>query len=104
MNGTYARDWKPINFRGAIYYDPRQELGARANLARGVGDTYVAVPLALAMACAELRECGARYLLTHDEDGPLPKPREIQCRKPVGHDHNHFNGYLTWLNVNGGTL
>lgn len=68
----------------------------RANVARDIGDTYVAVPIALAAACAELRECGARYVMTHDEDGPLPQPQEIQCRKPEGHNHDHFNGYLTW--------
>lgn len=96
MNGTYARDWRPINYEGSIHYDPRHELAARANRARRAGDDYVAVPLALAMACAELRECGARYWMTHDEDGPLSTPQEIQCRKPDGHDYDHFNGYLNW--------
>lgn len=93
---TYARDWKPINFRGSIAYDPRQELAARADVARQLGDTYVAVPLALAAACAEIRECGVRFWLTSDEDGPLSEPQEIQCRKPDGHDYDHYNGYCSW--------
>lgn len=69
---------------------------ARADTARDLGDTYVAVPIALAAACAELRECGARFVMTHDEDGPLPTWQEIQCRKPENHDHDHYNGYLAW--------
>jgi len=96
MSGTYAQDWRPINCEGSIYYDPRQELAARADRARRGGDSYVAVPVALAAACAQLRECGARFVMTHDENGLLPAPQEIQCRKPEGHDYDHFNGYLTW--------
>lgn len=89
--------WKPINYEGAIYYDPRQELLARARRAERANDTYVAVPVMLAIACGNLRECGAKHTVTGDEDGPLPTPIEIQCRKPEGHDHrSHYNGYILW--------
>ncbi len=98
MNGTYAQDWKPINFRGTCHYDPRDELRARAAEARDRHDEWVAIPIALAAACVDLRECGARTLLRADEDGPLSEPVEIQCRKPSGHDYDHFNGYCTWPN------
>lgn len=90
--------WKPINWRGNWNYDPRGELRDRAEVARRNNDDYVAIPVKLALACAELSECGARYLLTADEDGLLREPIWIQCRRPSGHDSNqlHFNGYMSW--------
>lgn len=93
--------WQPINYRGVIHYDPRDELRARAEAACDDGTGCVMVPRALALACAELRECGARTVLHADEDGPLPTPQEIQCRKPEGHEHDHYNGYCHWPAVPG---
>lgn len=88
--------WKPINYEGSIYYDPREELLARAERARRGNDTYVAIPVKLAIACGNTRECGARTMLTGDEDGPFSKPIEIQCINPRDHDHMHYNGYTNW--------
>lgn len=92
--------WKPINWRGKWNYDPRGELRDRAEIARQNYDDYVAIPVKLALACADFRECGARMLLTHDEDGPLKEPQWITCRRPEGHELNvmHFNGYMSWEN------
>src|SRR5688500_8833246 len=95
---TMYEKWKPINYGGSIYSDPRDELRARARRAQDGNDSYVAIPGKLAIACSELRECNARTILTGDEDGPLNPPLEIKCRKPEGHPHMHYNGYVNWEN------
>lgn len=87
--------WKPINYEGTIYYDPRQELKARARRAELGHDTYVAVPIELAIACANLRECDATTVIHGDEDGPMP-PALIRCSKPELHNFDHSNGYISW--------
>lgn len=99
MSDTYAQDWKPINWRGDWAYDPRDELKHRADVARSNGDTWVAVPIKLAAAVAALRECSATFVMTHDEDGELPAPQTIRCRKPEGHLHDHYSGYAHWANA-----
>lgn len=92
--------WKPINYRGTIYYDPREELRARARHGAQDNATYVLVPMQLALACAELHECDATTIATHDEDGPLPEPLRIFCRLPRDHhltgQIKHYNGYTHW--------
>lgn len=88
--------WKPINYRGQWNYDPRGELRLRAQTARDNNDDYVAIPVKLAIACAELRECHAMTTLTGDEDGPLKEPIIIFCRKPENHSGSHYNGYCNW--------
>ena len=88
--------WKPINYEGVIYRDPREELLARAARAKQGNDTYVAIPIKLAIACGNIRECGVRTTISRDEDGPFSKPIEIQCSKPRGHEHAHYNGYTNW--------
>lgn len=88
--------WQPKNYRGSWYTDPRDELRARAKQARQLGDTYAAVPVALALACADLHECDATTIATQDEDGPLPTPLQIFCRLPRDHQHMHYNGYTHW--------
>jgi len=87
--------WKSNNFLGTWSYDPRDELRARALRAQEAHDTMVAIPLNLAFACANLRECDATTILSHDEDGPLP-PIVIRCKKTQGHDYQHHNGYCGW--------
>lgn len=88
--------WKPCNYEGVTYYDPRNELKARARRAELGHDTYVAVPIELAIACANLRECDATTVLTGDEDGPLNPPVTIRCSKPEMHLFTHSNGYVSW--------
>lgn len=88
--------WIPINYGGSIYYDPREELLARVRRAEEGHDTYVAIPIALAKACGNIRECTATTTLTRDEDGPLSKPIQIHCRKPENHIGKHYNGYCVW--------
>lgn len=78
--------------------DPRDELRARAKRAERGNDSYVAIPVELAIVCANLRECGATTDLTGDEDGPLSEPLTIQCRKPANHDYDHYNGSISWTN------
>lgn len=94
---TTARDWKPKNLDGSIYYDPRKELAYWASTAKG---SMVAVPVETLLAGAAVRECGARTTITSDEDGELPRPVEIQCRLLEGHPHldpeMHYNGYTHW--------
>jgi len=87
--------WKPINFNGKIADDPRGEVAARARRAESQGDSMVAIPLSLAFALADLRECVASTMLDNDEDGPIP-PMTIYCHKPEGHEHMHYNGYTHW--------
>lgn len=90
--------WQPINYRGAWHQDPRDELRARADHAGDSGDAYVAVPLNLAYACANLHECDATTVSSGDEDGPFIHggPLILHCRKPDKHDHMHGNGYTNW--------
>lgn len=40
MNGTYARDWKPINYRGSIYHDPRQQVPGTTIPLHASGDDH----------------------------------------------------------------
>ena len=87
--------WKPLNYEGTIYYDPRDEVGARASNAARCGDGALAISVSLARALADLRECDSTTVLTGDEDGPLP-PMTVRCRKPVAHDGMHFNGSASW--------
>lgn len=88
--------WKPINFKGALNYDPRGELADRIKHAEQANDSYVAVPLELAQALADLRECHSSTTLTGDEDGPLPQPLAIFCSKVRDHRGSHSNGYCSW--------
>lgn len=92
--------WKPINFKGKWNYDPRGELRDRAKVAIDQGDDYVAIPVDLAIACADLHECKATTVLTADEDGPLSEPLTIYCRLPEDHALTrvtmHYNGYINW--------
>lgn len=89
--------WKPTNYGGDIYYDPREELAARVRRAESGNDTYVAVPIELAKACATLRECKETTVIAGDEDGPLPEPVAIVCRRPQNHvGQKHYNGYMEW--------
>lgn len=92
--------WKPINWRGAWNHDPRDELRDRARVAQRNNDSYVAVPVALALAVADLQECGARTTITGDEDGPLKTPIMVFCRRLKGHEDKgipmHFNGAVNW--------
>lgn len=88
--------WKPINWRGTWSHDPRDELRRRAQVARANYDDYVAIPVKLAMAVADLRECGATTDLKVDyKDEPL----QLRCRQPEGHYPvtRHFNGSITWV-------
>lgn len=93
------KKWKPINFHGKWNYDPRGELRQRARVAEEQGDEYVAIPISLAMACAELHECDATRVLTADEDGPHDT-LTIFCRLPRDHaatgQKMHYNGYTHW--------
>lgn len=94
-----SEKWKPINFCGSWHHDPRDELRHRARLAERQNDSYVAIPVKLALAVASLRECSATTVLTGDEDGPLDPPIQIKCRLPEGHAPTirmHYNGYTNW--------
>lgn len=96
-NVNNMKKWTPGNYEGSIFYDPRAELLARTRRAIKGNDTYVAIPVELAIACGELRECGARTILKGDEEGPFKTPIEIQCRRIQNHrEEYHFNGAVTW--------
>lgn len=90
--------WKPINFKGAWNYDPRGELRARAKHAQLANDDFVAIPLALAYALADLHECDA--ITTIQAHDPNDDPMTIYCRLPTDHKKHgiemHFNGYINW--------
>lgn len=88
--------WMPINYRGSWHHDPRDELRHRAQVARDSHDSWVAIPVALAIAVAELRECSATTVITGDEDGPFSSPIEVKCRLPKDHQHMHTTGTLSW--------
>lgn len=89
--------WKPGNYRGEFHDDPRKELKARISTARLTGnDCCVSVPMELAHALVGIRECGSETIITGDEDGPLPKPATIRCRKLEDHTGMHYNGYASW--------
>ncbi len=88
--------WKPINYNGSIYYDPRQELAARMATALENHDEYAAIPCTLIQAVVYLVECSATTILTGDEDGPLDPSVQVKCRKPANHSHDHDNGYISW--------
>lgn len=81
---------------GTIYQDPRGELFARTVTARKEGNSFVAVPVDLASACATLRECHVTKILEADENGPLPEPMTITCINRVNHDGKHYDGYTYW--------
>ena len=86
--------WKPVNYHGTIAYDPRDEVKARAKSVEPE-DVYVAIPVALAYALADLHECDSTATLTCDEDGPMP-PMTVRCKKIREHLYNHSNGYAEW--------
>jgi hypothetical protein len=86
--------WKPIMYEGSLHVDPRSELKARAKRAELGNDTYVAIPVDLAYACAELRECGARLVVI--ENGPTSESTLVVCRLPLDHKYEHYNGYIHW--------
>ncbi|HSW90013.1 MAG TPA: hypothetical protein VLH19_04035 [Patescibacteria group bacterium] len=92
--------WKPINYKGSWNTDPRRELEARAHNALNGHDDWVAIPVKLAFACAAFLECSSRTTITADEDGPLPDPLEISCRKNFDHismgDKKHGNRFISW--------
>jgi hypothetical protein len=91
----------PRMIQGRWVTSPLSALGLRAN---STTESMVAVPVDLLREAAAWRECSARHLLTWDEDGPLPKPLEIVCRRQDGHDNprnpnhirEHHNGYAGW--------
>lgn len=85
--------WVPSNRGGRFFDDPRDEALWWADQAIGV---MVAVPVVVLKAAAMVYDCGDPRTLTSDEDGPLPEPVEISCRKPAGHMHDHSNGYTSW--------
>lgn len=66
--------------------------------------SMVAVPVDLLREAAAWRECSARHVSTHDEDGVLATPIEVICRRQEGHDdprhpdhiRTHHNGYAGW--------
>lgn len=91
--GPFARDWKPRNLGGSIYYDPRDEL---AYWADSTDEPMVAVPVATLRAAAELRVCRASTVSNGDEDGPFTSPVTLHCKKAEGHRGDHFNGYASW--------
>jgi hypothetical protein len=87
-------EWKPINFRGGWNHDPRGELLARARAAQKQNDTWVAIPVKLAIACGQLRECGDTTTLKVDY---AHEPITLHCTKPKDHSDNmHFNGSISW--------
>lgn len=89
------KTWKPINFRGSMNYDPRGELKERIKHAREASsESYVAIPMELAVALSELRECGTTLVSVY----PNGKQVTYICRKPEGHTYTprHYNGYLSW--------
>lgn len=85
--------WHPINYEGSIYDDPRMELLARARRAQRGGDPYVAIPVNLALACAELRECRATTTMKVSYE---PGIITLVCRLPENHTPGHFNGTIHW--------
>jgi len=89
-------NWKPRNYLGGWYFDPREELRARAQNAADQHETHFTISVELATAVFNLRECGETTISTHDEDGPLPNPLVLKCRKPENHTHRHSNGHTTW--------
>lgn len=80
---------------------PLEALGRFASSTR---HPMVAVPVDLLHEASRWRECSARHISTHDEDGPMP-PLEIICRRQQGHDdpsnpdhiREHHNGYAGWV-------
>lgn len=88
--------WKPINYQGSIYDDPRDELRARVNHARKEGEQHFTISVELAIACADIRLCHDTRTFLADEDGPLPKPAKVYCTKQENHLHQHSNGYYNW--------
>lgn len=89
------KKWQPINFKGDWNSDPRGELKRRIEHARLANDAYVAIPVELATALSELRECDATTILSGDEDGPMD-PIVVRCKHPKDHQHSHSNGYVSW--------
>lgn len=87
--------WKPNNYMGYWSYDPRDELKHRLHRAEQAYDKFVAIPMLLAHALAELRECDATTVTRGDEDGPM-EPLTIRCRRIKDHQHKHSNGYVSW--------
>jgi hypothetical protein len=79
-------------------------LAALAGWADSTDRSMVAVPVDLLREASRWRECSARTTATHDEDGLLPEPIEIVCRRQAGHDERsnpdhirqHHNGYAGW--------
>lgn len=95
--GEEVNKWKPINFRGTWNHDPRGEVRDRAAYAEKANDSYVAIPIELAIALAELRECKATTVIDWDENGKFD-PITVHCRRQEGHypQIDHFNGYINW--------
>lgn len=98
---TQAEPWPRI-MRGRWVISPLEALGIFAD-----STSYypmVAVPVDLLREAAAWRECSARHTATHDEDGLLPEPVEVICRRQRGHDdpaypehiREHHNGYAGW--------
>ncbi len=86
-------------FDGEIHSDPRSELLARANRAENIGDSFVAVPVALVQLCMSIRECEARTIVNGNRmDKVLVEVKCTRLLDPVTGSHNgvHVNGRANW--------
>lgn len=90
---TWTTKWTPTMHAGRSFDDPRDEALWWADQAIG---EMVAVPVSMLKAAAMVYDCGDSRTLTSDEDGPLPEPVEIICRRVAGHSGDHSNGYASW--------
>lgn len=83
---------------------PLTHLGVYAARAERDGEPLVAVPRDLLLRVSRWQECGVRRSFASDEDGLLPAPVEVACRREREHDRDghpthvrdHSNGYFTW--------
>lgn len=91
------KKWAPKNYKGSWHYDPRDELRHRARVAAETNDKWLAIPIELAIAVADLRECSATTIVKGDENGPYKQPITVRCRKAADHHTPlHSTGSLTW--------
>jgi hypothetical protein len=76
--------------------DPREELGVRVRLADSRRrDTMVMIPLALAKALSDLRECDDIRTFTGSQKAPLTS-LVLRCKRPFDHTGMHSNGFTIW--------
>jgi hypothetical protein len=87
--------WKATMYDGSLYEDPRDELKARVEKAREVGDTYLCVSIDLALECVKpLKECDATTIVNGDQFQKMLV--EVKCRRPEGHIGYHVHGKTNW--------